>query len=643
GERNLDRRVDIYSLGIMLFEMLAGRVPFEGTTTFTTMHKHVNEPIPPIAMVRPDVPEHVRWVIEKACAKNRDFRFGSASEMAAALRGQGFQQPGMAPGMPPAYPTNPSIQPIPPMMGHQRPSGQIGLANTVDLGLRKVQNAKIFSTISKNPLILLILLAPIIGFLVIVPIVIYKIGQPWCNSAETECGKTCCDNAAEACGDGGCYRRCLIDEINYPVGAENPSNNCQVCSDSTLFWEPQPEGTECGGGKFCTAQSLCVDGCTIGGKVYPQGTANPSNSCQLCLAANQIGWTSAPKGSPCDEGYGKNACDGSGKCGPVMSIGVGNDFTCGVTSAGAAKCWGVNDRGQLGNGTKKDSQSPVTVALLGSGVSAVVPFYRRACAITRSGQAWCWGNNEDRQLTSSGSDLLSPQLIWTNVRAIGGSYSATCAITESGSVVCKGAGFQLREKVFDENSDVVALTTGGLEDVCALLSTGTVKCWDKLGIPMERFGLPKDVISISGGLGHTCALGSTGSVRCWGWNDHSQVGSDRGGMINTPINVSGLTGGVKGIATLDTATCALMSGGSVKCWGNAKMGRIGPSYTANKSNPVDVSAVGSGSRAIASGTTHSCVITDTNSVKCWGFKYSYGGSKNSTGHFHHVWTVAGFP
>jgi len=85
GQRDLDRRVDIYSLGIMLFEMLAGWVPFEGTTTYTTMHMHVGEPIPSIALVRPDVPDYLRLVIEKACAKSPDFRFGSAEEMAAAL------------------------------------------------------------------------------------------------------------------------------------------------------------------------------------------------------------------------------------------------------------------------------------------------------------------------------------------------------------------------------------------------------------------------------------------------------------------------------------------------------------------------------------------------------------------------------
>jgi len=86
GERNLDRRVDIYSLGILLFEMLAGRVPFNGTTTYTTMHMHVHEPIPSIISIRPDVPNYLQGVIEMACAKNRDFRFGSAEEMAAALR-----------------------------------------------------------------------------------------------------------------------------------------------------------------------------------------------------------------------------------------------------------------------------------------------------------------------------------------------------------------------------------------------------------------------------------------------------------------------------------------------------------------------------------------------------------------------------
>ena len=89
GERNLDRRVDIYALGIMLFEMLAGRVPFDGPTVYATMNMHVRDPIPSITFIRSDVPDYVRSVIEKACAKSRDLRFGSAVDMATALRAPG--------------------------------------------------------------------------------------------------------------------------------------------------------------------------------------------------------------------------------------------------------------------------------------------------------------------------------------------------------------------------------------------------------------------------------------------------------------------------------------------------------------------------------------------------------------------------
>jgi len=86
GERNLDRRVDIYALGILLFHMLAGRVPFGGATGLVTAGMHLREPVPAITFIRPDVPDYVRSVIEKACAKSRDLRFGSVADMAAALR-----------------------------------------------------------------------------------------------------------------------------------------------------------------------------------------------------------------------------------------------------------------------------------------------------------------------------------------------------------------------------------------------------------------------------------------------------------------------------------------------------------------------------------------------------------------------------
>jgi serine/threonine protein kinase len=95
----LDHRVDIYALGVILYEMVAGRVPFDADSALSIMLMHVNEPVPDIRQLNRDVPEGLVAVIEKALAKQPGNRFQSAREMAQALK--------------PFLPTRERTQPVP--------------------------------------------------------------------------------------------------------------------------------------------------------------------------------------------------------------------------------------------------------------------------------------------------------------------------------------------------------------------------------------------------------------------------------------------------------------------------------------------------------------------------------------------------
>ncbi len=82
----VDRRTDVYSLGVMLYQMLGGRVPFTGTTPVAIAVKHTVEPPPPLSQLNPAIPPGVEAVVMKALAKKPEQRYNSAGELAHALR-----------------------------------------------------------------------------------------------------------------------------------------------------------------------------------------------------------------------------------------------------------------------------------------------------------------------------------------------------------------------------------------------------------------------------------------------------------------------------------------------------------------------------------------------------------------------------
>lgn len=85
GDANLDGRSDLYSLGVIVFEMLAGRVPYDASTPMGQVLKHMTEPIPNILEIDPNLPAGVQNVLSQALAKRPYVRYASAGEFAASL------------------------------------------------------------------------------------------------------------------------------------------------------------------------------------------------------------------------------------------------------------------------------------------------------------------------------------------------------------------------------------------------------------------------------------------------------------------------------------------------------------------------------------------------------------------------------
>ncbi|QIG45096.1 hypothetical protein G5V58_22095 [Nocardioides anomalus] len=318
--------------------------------------------------------------------------------------------------------------------------------------------------------------------------------------------------------------------------------------------------------------------------------------------------------------------------GRAVSIAAGADHTCAVLDTGQLRCWGRNDHGQLGQGTKADvgdGPGETTVAVdLGPGRTAVAVSAGalHTCAIVDTGQLRCWGASGSGQLGQGNTVDIGDDPGETTVPvdlgpgrtavAVAAGNSHTCAVVDTGQVRCWGSAFagQLGQGNTTTVGDDPGETTVGVDlgagrtataisalgnATCVVLDTGQVRCWgdgaygelaqgntspvgDSPGETTAAVDLGgRRAVALSGGFGHACAVLDTGQLRCWGLGGGGQLGQgssqyvgDEPGETTVPVDLGpGRT--VLAVAAGHDHTCAVTTGGELRCWGHDDRGQLG--------------------------------------------------------------------
>jgi alpha-tubulin suppressor-like RCC1 family protein len=332
----------------------------------------------------------------------------------------------------------------------------------------------------------------------------------------------------------------------------------------------------------------------------------------------------------------------------VTQIAVGAHHSCALLYKGVVKCWGDNQYGQLGLGDEEprgDVPGEMGAALPAVWISQtqvatqIVAGGAHTCALLADGSVKCWGLNDSGQLGQGshfnrGDDALEMGTYLSAVPLGNGrtavqlaaGLSHTCARLDDGSVKCwgnnyfgqlgQGNQFNRGDDLYETGNFLSAIALGngrtatsitaGYSHTCALLDNGTIKCWGRndfgqlgLGDPDDRgdnagemgnnlpsvsFGwVLSPPATVAAGGNHTCALLGT-NLRCWGLNSAGQLGL---GDSITRGDHSNEMGNSLPIVDVDDThdpvqisggfefTCARLGNNRVKCWGNNMYGQLG--------------------------------------------------------------------
>ncbi|MDF1506026.1 protein kinase, partial [Roseisolibacter sp. H3M3-2] len=589
----LDGRSDLYSLGLVTWEMLTGRRPWDGESLYSVIHKQKHEELPPVEALRPgEVPLRLQYLVDRMLQKRAAARWAGADGLLAQLNHAvlpsdfGKWQAAMRPRVARWRERE---------LAREREEGR-------DLAARAALNA---STVQfrRNP-----------DGLPETPALGGDAGAGFArdvararraresNEADTAAvtfdaagNPVAMPVAAVPVGDG------VV--VDAPVGKSAPvdAGGAPLAEESVQYDVAEPDAAEARDDALArelrrrvllvAAAVRATPAVGVAAFVWREplqqalgvAPAAPAGPPSLADAAAPPG-ESAPA-----EGYPVGASSS------VFASGARH--SCVLTGAGVATCWGANQAGQLGDGTERSRGEPapvvgdLTLAQLSAGRA-------HTCATTTDGHAYCWGADDEGQLgdAATAESRTAPVPVEGGVRFAsvhaGGAHS--CGLTFTGNVWCWGANARGQ--------------LGGGGD--APRHTAPVPVPLPEGTRAAALALGRD---------HSCALSTDGRAFCWGANDEGQLGDGSREDRRAPRIVSSVVP-FQSLAAGRTHTCGSTSDRRVACWGSNEDGQLGvadarersttPAFAALPGTALDVH--------VDAGARVSCALASAGEAWCWG-------------------------
>lgn len=287
----------------------------------------------------------------------------------------------------------------------------------------------------------------------------------------------------------------------------------------------------------------------------------------------------------------------------ITAIAAGTGHTCAVLQNNTVRCWGKNNFGQLGNEMANASRNAEPAEVHGIGGSGVLQGViqiaaggSHTCAVLTGGQIACWGKNEGRLGDGTMTPFtFHPVLVSgiTNAQQVFVGETHTCALLAGGGVKCWGFN-----------------SSGQVGDGSTVTRSTPVAVLSSLGVQLSG------ITRVSLGTAHSCALKNDQTIRCWGGGSDLQLGAGGGAnQLYANLSVSGL-GNAVSVVTGSTHSCALLTSGDVKCWGNGANGRLGNGSMTSSITPMNVPGLSTGARIFAGGGFTCAEVGGT--LRCWG-------------------------